>query len=88
MAGVNESRREARARLAAAGVDYIVVRDWAVASGRWQDYEVAALNVDAVDAYLAERHGTSPIQEIPRRGDAGNLQALSKIPRQADRRHV
>ena len=69
---MTESRREARARLAAAGVDYAVVKAWAVESGRWQDYEVAALNVDAVDAYLSEHHPPS----------------LARIPRQVDRRHV
>lgn len=48
----------ARERMEAAGVEWVTVRDWAVASGRWVGREVATLNVDAVDAvdaYLAER---------------------------------
>ena len=48
-------RRAARAALTEAGVDYAAVKAWAVASGRWTEAELTALNVDAVEAYLAER---------------------------------
>lgn len=49
-------RKTARAAIEAAGITYAQVKAWAVASGRWDAAEVAALNVDATEAYLRE-HG-------------------------------
>ena len=51
-------RKTARAAIEAAGITYAEIKVWAVASGRWDAAEVAALNVDATEAYLAEHpHG-------------------------------
>ena len=68
-------QQEARARLAAAGVDYAIVRTWAAKSGRWRHYEVSDLNPDAVDAWFAEHE-----QQLARgRREVGPAEARQEV---------